>query len=52
MIPWNFSGGTKQNKQLCVADRVKSLCFNFGLKKKNIKKIKEEEANTPIHNFK
>ena len=52
MIPRNFSGGTKQNKQLCVADRVKSLCFNFGLKKKNIKKIKEEEGNTPIHNFK
>ena len=52
MIPWNFSGGTKQNKQLWVADRVKSLCFNFGLKKKNIKKIKEEEANNPIHNFK
>ena len=50
MIPRNFSGGTKQNKQLCVAHRVKSLCFNFGLK--HIKKINEEEGNTPIHNFK
>ena len=50
MIPRNFSGGTKQNKQLCVADRVKSLCFNFGLK--HIKKINEEEGNTPIHNLK
>ena len=52
MIPWNFPGGTKQNKQLCVANRVKSLCANFGLNRTNIKKITEEEANLSIHNFK